>query len=110
VTYTATLNGGDQEVVLPNGLRYQGSAQVVLSDDWYAQLSAHAVSALLSTASLGGTATYQVTIAGGLHGVALPDGLCYKAADVVTLSDEQYSVITPAAVAALFSSVSVKVA
>lgn len=40
-----------------------------------------------------------------LAGVVLPDGLTHKAGDVVTLSDAEFSTITPAAVAALFSSV-----
>jgi hypothetical protein len=105
MTWTVTLDSGDREVVLPNGLRYQGTAQVVLSDGWYAQLSAHALSALLSAESLGGTASYAVTVASGLHGVVLPDGLRHKAGDVVVLSDEEYSLLTPNAVSTLFSSV-----
>jgi hypothetical protein len=109
MTWTVTLSGGDREVVLPNGLRYQGSAQVVLSDEWYAQLSAAAIASLLTTAYLGGVAAYTVTVAAGLHGVVLPDGLRHKAGDAVVLSDEQYSLLSANAVGSLFSSVSVAV-
>lgn len=105
MTWQVTLNSGDREVALPNGLRYQGSAQVVLSDRWYAQLSAAALASLMSATSLGGTAAYAVTLAAGLHGVVLPDGLRHKAGDVVTLSDEEFSVLTPNVVSTLFSSV-----
>jgi hypothetical protein len=105
MTWTVTLDSGDREVVLPNGLRYQGTAQVVLSDEWYSQLSGAALSSLLSAVSMGGTASYTVTIAAGLDGVVLPDGIRYKGGDVAVLSDEEYSVLTPNAVATLFSSV-----
>lgn len=40
MTHTITLNGGLKDVVLPNQLRYQGGATVVLSDQQYSQLSA----------------------------------------------------------------------
>ena len=109
MTYEVTLDGGDQEVVLPNGLRYQGAAQVVLSDDQYAQLSANALSALLSASFLGGVASYTVTLNGGLDNVVLPDGLRYRGGDVVTLADYEYSILTPTAVSTLFSSVRVAV-
>ena len=46
---------------------------------------------------------YQVTLKAGLKDVALPNGLRYKAGDIVTLSDDHYARITPAAAAALFS-------
>jgi hypothetical protein len=104
MTWTVTLDGGDREVALPNGLRYQGAAEVVLSDDWYGQLSANALASLMSASYLGGIASYTVTMAGGTAFVVLPDGLPHKAGDQVTLSDEQYSIVSPAA-AALFSSV-----
>lgn len=109
MTYTVTLNSGDVEVVLPNGLRYQGLASVVLSDRWYSQLSDAAKASLLSSSYMNGVASYTVTIAPGSSGVVLPDGIRHKAGDVVVLSDEEYSVLTPSAVAALFSSVAVKV-
>lgn len=108
MTWTVTLDGGDREVVLPNGLRYQGAAEVVLSDDWYGQLSASALESLMSAAYLGGIASYTVTMAGGTSSVVLPDGLLHKAGDVVELADEQYSIVSPAA-AALFSSVTTAV-
>jgi hypothetical protein len=47
--WQVTLNSGLKEVALPNGLRYQGAAEVVLSDDWYGQLSANSVSPLFSS-------------------------------------------------------------
>lgn len=105
MTWTVTLNGGDRDVALPNGLRYQGTAQVVLSDRWYAQLSAHALSSLMSAVSAGGTAAYRVTLAAGKANVALPNGLRYSAGAVAVLSDEEYSLLTPHAVSMLFSSV-----
>jgi hypothetical protein len=105
VTYTATLNSPDKNVVLPNGTRYQGSAAVVLSDDEYSRLSPTAVASLMSVAPAGGTASYTVTIGAGLKGIVLPDGLMHKAGDVVVLSDQEYSTITPNAIATLFSSV-----
>jgi hypothetical protein len=46
---------------------------------------------------------YQVTIASGKKDVLLPNGLRYKTGDVVTLADDHYALITPAAAAALFS-------
>jgi hypothetical protein len=109
MTWTVTVDGGGREVVLPNGLRYQGAAQAVLSDAWYGRLSAEALDSLLTAEYLGGDASYEVTLADGTSGVALPDGLLHKAGDVVTLSDEQYSILSPAAVEGLLSSVSVTV-
>jgi hypothetical protein len=44
-----------------------------------------------------------VTIAAGKTNVVLPNGVRYKAGDVVVLSDEEYSTISAAAKAALFS-------
>ena len=104
MTWMVTLDSGDREVVLPNGLRYQGTAEIVLSDDWYGQLSAAALESLMSASYLGGIVSYTVTIAEGASGVALPDGLLHKAGDAVTLADWQYSAVPPAA-GALFSSV-----
>lgn len=109
MTYTVTLNGGDQEVVLPNGLRYQGAAVVVLSDAEYAQLSPSALANLMTSVSAGGIAAYRVTIAAGLSGVVLPDGLRHKAGDIVTLSDAGYSTVPAYARASLFSSTVVTV-
>lgn len=109
MTWTVTLDGGDREVVLPNGLRFQGGAEVVLSDRWYGQLSADALEALMSASYLGGIISYTVTMAEGTSMVALPDGLLHKAGDEVTLSDEQYSILTPASVDGLFSSVATAV-
>jgi hypothetical protein len=109
VTYTVTLNGGDQGVALPNGLRYQGAAQVVLDDSDYAQLSPHALASLMTSVSAGGIASYRVTIAAGQKNVVLPDMLRHKPGDVVTLSDRQYSTIPAYARASLFSSTVVTV-
>jgi len=47
---------------------------------------------------------YVVTIKSGLIDVVLPNGGRYQANDVVTLSDEDYSVISPAIRTALFAS------
>lgn len=110
MTWTVTLDGGDRGVVLPNGLRYQGSAQVVLSDRWYSQLTAGALGSLMSAADAGGVASYAVTLAGGASGAVLPDGVRHLPGETVYLTDEQYSVLTPAAVGSLFSSVEVTVA
>ena len=44
--YSVTINNGLKDVVLPNGVRYQGGAVVTLSDAEYAQMSAHAVATL----------------------------------------------------------------
>jgi hypothetical protein len=109
MTWMVTLDSGDREVVLPNGLRYQGSAEVVISDRWYSRLSAAALGALMSASYLGGIASYTVTMAEGASSVALPDGLLHKSGDVVTLSDEQYSILTPSSVERLFSSVATAV-
>ena len=109
MTWTVTLDSGDRNVVLPNGLRYQGSAEVVLSDQWYGQLTATAVSGLLTAVPAGGEASYTVTLASGLENIVLPNGLRYSAGDTADLSDEQYSVIPAAVSAALFSSVQVTV-
>lgn len=109
MTYTATVAGGKKDVVLPNGSRYQVGAAVVLSDDENAMLSAGALASLVTDAPLGGTASYAVTIAAGKKDVVLPDGLRHQAGAVVTLSDDEYSTISPAAKAALFSSTVVTV-
>lgn len=110
MTWTVTLDSGDREVVLPNGLRYQGTAEAVLSDRWYAQLSASALESLAGASYLGGIAAYTVTMAEGASMVVLPDGLAHKAGDQVLLSDEQYSLVTPSAAEAFFSSVVTTVA
>lgn len=46
--YVVTVAAGKRDVVLPNGLRYQGGAVVTLSDQEYEKLSASAVSSLFS--------------------------------------------------------------
>lgn len=105
MTWTVTLGSGARDAVLPNGLRYQASARVILSDRWYGQLSAAAAGALASSSFLGGIVSYTVTLADGLSGVVLPDGLSHEGGEVVVLSDEDYSVLSPAAVSSFFSSV-----
>jgi hypothetical protein len=67
MAWQVTLNSGLKEVVLPDGLRYQGGATVVLSDADYGQLSAHAVSSLFSGAAqlTGGLAKVAATPVGG---------------------------------------------
>jgi phosphodiesterase/alkaline phosphatase D-like protein len=103
------LNAGLQNVVMPNGSRYAGGAQVILSSDEYSQLSPTARAALMIDSSSGRTGTYTVTVAAGLKGVVLPDGLMHKGGDVVILSDAQYSTITPNAISTIFSSVTLAV-
>jgi len=109
MTYEVTLDGGDREIVLPNGLRYQGAAQVVLSDGQYSELSAGALASLLSASYLGGVASYAVTLNSGLGNIVLPDGLRYRGGAVAELADDEYSILTPNSVSTLFSSVSVTV-
>lgn len=102
MTYQITVNAGVKDLVAPNGNRYQGGNAFTISDREYGLLSATSAS-LFSHSYLGGTVSHQVTIAPGLTNVVLPNGLRYNAGAVVTLSDEQYSTISPAAKAALFS-------
>jgi hypothetical protein len=67
MAWQVTVQSGLKEVVLPDGLRYQGGAVVVLDDAQYGQLSASAVSALFSSASqleVGNAAT-ATNLAGG---------------------------------------------
>lgn len=97
------VNAGAREVVLPNGLRYQGGdSGIVLSGDQYARLSPGAP---VTAAALGGTASYACTVRAGLHGVLLPTGQRAKGGDSVTLADWQYGLMTAEAVASIFSSV-----
>lgn len=49
--------------------------------------------------------SYQVTVAPGKSNVVMPDGLRYKAGDVVTLGDDQYAQLSPSAASSLLSSV-----
>jgi hypothetical protein len=51
MAWQVTVQSALGEVVLPDGLRYQGGAVVVLSDEEYGQLSAHAVASLFSAVS-----------------------------------------------------------
>lgn len=48
--------------------------------------------------------TYAVTVNAGLKNVVLPDGLRHQGGDVVTLTDEQYGMLSPGALASLVSS------
>jgi len=48
--YTVTLKPGLQDVVLPNGNRYQGGDVVALSDEHYGMMSAATRAAVFSTA------------------------------------------------------------
>jgi len=102
MTYTVTLKAGTKDVLLPNGNRYQATNAPTLSDREYGLLSVNA-GALVTHSYLGGTVSHQVTIAAGKTNVVLPNGVRYKAGDVVVLSDEEYSTISAAAKAALFS-------
>lgn len=102
MTYRVTLGAGLRSIVMPNGLRYQGGDQVVLSDEWYAELSS-GFSGSFTSASLG-DAEWTVTLKTGLRGIALPNGLAYHGGASVTLSDDQYSLLRPAVITALFSS------
>ena len=109
MTYSFTVNAGVKNLVVPSGERYQPGDALTLTDEEYGRLTAGARSLLTpgagttSSGYLGGTVSHQVTLAGGTKNVVLPDGLRHKAADVVVLSDAQYSTIPAAAKAALFS-------
>jgi hypothetical protein len=109
VTYTLTVNAGVSGFAAPNGIRYKAGDAFTLSDREFGLLTAGAKSLLTagaggtSTGSLGGTVSHQVTIASGLSGVVLPNGIAYSAGAVAVLSDEEYSLLTPGAVASLLS-------
>lgn len=49
VSHQVTITSGLKNVVLPNGLRYDGGAVVVLSDAEYSLIPAEAASALFSS-------------------------------------------------------------
>ncbi|PPS89467.1 hypothetical protein [Streptomyces sp. MH60] len=48
MAYTVTLKAGLQDVVLPNGSRYQGEDVVVLSDEHYGVIPASTRAAVFS--------------------------------------------------------------
>ena len=50
MSWTVTIKSGMKDVVLPNGLRYQAGADVVLSDTEYSKLSASAITGVLTGA------------------------------------------------------------
>jgi hypothetical protein len=102
VTYQLTVNGGVKNFVAPNGNRYQAGAVLTVSDREYGLMGAGG-RALVAEVYSGGTVSHTVTIASGKTNVVLPNGNRYKAGDVVVLSDEEYSTISAAAKAALFS-------
>jgi len=110
MTYALTVGSGTDSVVMPNGLRYAAEAAFTLSDRQFGLLTAGAKELLAageggtSTGYLGGTVSHQVTIAGGLDNVVLPNGLRYTAGGVAVLSDEEYSLIPAGALSSLFSS------
>jgi hypothetical protein len=102
VTYQLTVNGGVKNLVAPNGNRYQAGAVFTVSDrEWGLMLSGGR--SKVAEAYSGGTVSHMVTIASGKSNVVLPNGNRYKAGDVVVLSDDEYSTISAAAKAALFS-------
>jgi hypothetical protein len=102
VTYQLTANAGVKNLIAGNGNRYQAGAVFTVSDREYGQMDANGRS-LVAESYLGGTVSHMVTIASGKSNVVLPNGGRYKAGDVVVLSDEEYSTISAAAKAALFS-------
>jgi hypothetical protein len=102
VSYQLTVNAGVKNFVAPNGNRYAAGGVFTLSDREWGLMSASA-QALVAHTYLGGNVSHTVTIASGKTNVVLPNGGRYKAADVVVLSDEEYSTISAAAKAALFS-------
>lgn len=102
MTWQLTVNAGVKDYAAPNGNRYQAGAVFTVSDREYGLMSAGG-RALIAPSYLGGTVSHQVTIASGKTNVVLPNLGRYKAGDVVTLSDEQYSTISAGAKAALFS-------
>lgn len=109
MTYTLTVNSGDGNLVTPEGIRHPAGDAFTLTDADFGTLTAGAKALLTagdggtSTGSLGGTVSHQVTIAGGLDSVVLPNGLRYKAGDVVVLSDDEYGLIPAASLSSLFS-------
>jgi hypothetical protein len=109
MTYALTVKTGDS-VVAPNGVRYASGSAFTLTDAQFGLLTTGAKSLLnagsggTSTGFLGGTVSHQVTIAGGLANVVLPDGVRRKAGDVAVLSDAEYGLIPHPALSTLFSS------
>jgi hypothetical protein len=109
MTYALTVNAGES-VVAPDGIRHPAGDSFTLTDAEFGTLTAGAKGLLTAgnggtaTGYLGGTVSHQVTIAAGLSNVVLPNGLRYTAGDTAVLSDEEYSLIAPAAASALFSS------
>jgi hypothetical protein len=98
MTYQVTIASGKKDVMLPNGSRYQAGAVVTLSDDEFGLLSPSAVTALFSAVSFTGTnMSRTVTIKQGLTNVVLPNGSRYSGGQQATLSDAQYSTMSPAA-------------
>lgn len=110
MTYSLTVNSGDGNLVTPEGIRHPAGDSFTLADADFGLLTAGAKAMLTagsggtSTGSLGGTVSHQVTIAGGLHNVVLPNGLRYKSGAVVVLSDDEYGLIPAGALSSLFSS------
>ena len=76
MTWQVTVQSGLREIVLPDGLRYQGGAVVVLDDAQYGQLSANAVATLFSSVSQlgGGGSGLALQETTGIDGFALTDG------------------------------------
>jgi hypothetical protein len=76
MAWQVTVSSGLKEVVLPDGLRYQGGAVVVLNDAQYGSLSANAVATLFSSVSQlgGGGSGLSVRETAGIDGFALTDG------------------------------------
>lgn len=107
MTYSVTITAGKRDVVLPNGSRYQAGAVATLTDDEYGQLSARAVSTLLTAPGThtagGGNVSRTVTLKSTVRDVVLPNLQRYGPSAVVVLSDAQYSTISPAAKTALFA-------
>ena len=111
MTYSVTVKTGVRDFVAPNGIRYQAGDSLTLSDREYGLLAPGAVTSSLQpgpggngvTGYLGGTVSHQVTILANLTNVVLPNGIRYDGGAVVVLSDEEYSLLTPPAKAALFS-------
>lgn len=103
MTFSLTVKPGFTNIVTPAGQRQQGGDVVSLPDGLYGEMSATALAKYFSVSFLGGTVSHQVTLNQGLRDVVLPNGSRCRGGDTVTLSDTQYSTITAAAKAALFS-------
>lgn len=65
MAYQVTVAGGTANVVLPDGLRHRPGDVVTLTDEQYAQLTASAVSSLLTVVNLNGLALAAATPSGG---------------------------------------------